>query len=58
MLGHENNALELKYVCVCVCSGTPDECLTPLVSHALDDLQFIDSGLGGQVRISLPFFFI
>ena len=30
-------------------SGTPDECLTPLVSHPLDDLQFIDPGLGGQV---------
>ncbi|KAL9968300.1 hypothetical protein ACROYT_G026657 [Oculina patagonica] len=29
-------------------SGTPDECLTPLVSHPLDDLQFIDSGLGSQ----------
>ena len=31
-------------------SGTPDECLTPLVTHPLDELQFIDSGLGGQVR--------
>lgn len=34
-------------------SGTPEECLTPLVSHPLDDLKFIDSGLGGQVRIHL-----
>lgn len=29
-------------------SGTPDECLTQMVSHPLDDLKFIDSGLGGQ----------
>lgn len=38
-------------------SGTPEECLTPLVSHPLDDLKFIDSGLGGQsfrVEFSLP----
>lgn len=38
-------------------SGTPDECLTPLMSHPLDDLQFIDSGLGGQsfrVEFSRP----
>lgn len=29
-------------------SGTPDECLTPLVSHPLDSLHFIDRGLGSQ----------
>ena len=30
-------------------SGTPDECLTPVVSHPLTELHFIDSGLGSQV---------
>jgi len=29
-------------------SGTPDECLAPLVSHPLTELLFIDSGLGSQ----------
>ena len=33
-------------------SGTPDECLTPLVSHPLDSLHFIDRGLGSQVNIN------
>ena len=36
-------------------SGTPDECLTPLVSHPLSELRFIDSGLGSQVSKRIVF---
>lgn len=36
-------------------SGTPDECLTPAVSHPLTELQFIDSGLGSQVSKRIVF---
>lgn len=36
-------------------SGTPDECLTPHVSHPLTELQFIDSGLGSQVSKRIVF---
>ena len=44
---------QLNFSFLIFISGTPEECLTPLVSHPLDDLKFIDSGLGGQVRIHL-----
>ena len=43
------------FLFVSFCSGTPDECLTPLVSHPLSDLQFIDSGLGSQVSECIVF---
>ena len=36
---------------ICFVSGTPAECLSRLASHPLEDLQFIDCGLGSQVSV-------
>ena len=44
-----------RFLFVSFYSGTPDECLTPVVSHPLTELQFIDSGLGSQVGKSIVF---